>query len=63
MDDFYEDDEPVADVAAAYGAGVQGLTGYVQGLTGQTLACEHMSASGPVTSASCWAGCEMAPVE
>jgi hypothetical protein len=30
---------------------------------GQTLACEHMSVSGPVTSASCWAGCEMAPME
>jgi hypothetical protein len=44
MGDFY-DDEPVV----TYGPGGQG----------QTLACEHMSVSGPVTSASCWAGCEM----
>jgi hypothetical protein len=58
MGDFYEDDEPVVDVAAAYERAV------VVGWTGQTLACRHMTVSGPVTSASCSVvGCEMTPVE
>jgi hypothetical protein len=64
MDGFYEDDESVADVAAAYEVGVPGLTGYVRGSAGRALACRHMTVSGPVTSASCSVvGCEMTPVE
>jgi hypothetical protein len=62
MSGFYEDDEPAADVAAAFARGRAGRTapGW---RAARVWACAHMTASGPLLRVTCWHhGCDMQPV-
>lgn len=64
---FHEDDEPGAEVLAAFEAGIArgcgGTTGYTPPAS-QTWGCQHMAMSGPIlTAPTGWCGCQMALVE